>query len=132
MFGVPVVALVDTGSDVTAFSYGSRQSEVYVICDAKWTIRIFEGSFRAMQLFQRYLITVFWPMMRESIVMVYMDDVIVPAANEVENLERVRRVLDVAQENGLEIRFDKCNFVLWVWRIISGNSPRIFRSSRNL
>lgn len=69
------------------------------------------GLCNSPAVFQRFINTVFWPLIREEIVMIYMDDLIVPAVDEAENLERVRRVLEVAQENGLMIRFDKCDFV---------------------
>lgn len=69
------------------------------------------GLCNSPAVFQRFVNTVFWPLIREGIVMVYLDDLIVPGINEEDNLNKVSRVLDVAKENGLIIRFDKCVFV---------------------
>lgn len=86
------------------------------------------GLCNSPAVFQRFINTVFWPLMREGVVMVYMDDLIVPAANEIENIERVQRVLEVAQNNGLAIRFDKCEFVRrrvsFLGHILENNSVR--------
>ena len=42
--------------------------------------------------------------------LLYVDDLIVPAANEQEALERLRIVLKIASDYGLQINFKKCQF----------------------
>ncbi|GFU23174.1 retrovirus-related Pol polyprotein from transposon 412 [Trichonephila clavipes] len=48
----------------------------------------------------------------KSIVLLYMDDVIIPAANESQALEYLKIVLEVAYDYGLEINFKKINFYI--------------------
>lgn len=48
---------------------------------------------------------------RESIVMHYMDDIIIPAANEEEALKRLQRFFDLAAEHGIVINWQKCQFL---------------------
>ncbi|GBP06801.1 Retrovirus-related Pol polyprotein from transposon 297 [Eumeta japonica] len=42
---------------------------------------------------------------------VYMDDVIIPSRDEEEGIERLKMVLSVAEENGLRVRWKKCQFL---------------------
>lgn len=69
------------------------------------------GLCNSPAVFQRYINQTFWPLIKEKVVVVYMDDLIIPARDEQENVNKVRRVLELAQKNGLIIRFDKCQFV---------------------
>lgn len=69
------------------------------------------GLCNSPAVFQRYINTVFHELIRENTVVVYMDDLIVAAQSEKENLIKLKRVLKVAMESGLIIRFDKCQFV---------------------
>lgn len=54
---------------------------------------------------------VFRELIREKVVTVYMDDLIVTGKDEIENLNKVKTILEVAEHFGLVIRFDKCQFV---------------------
>ncbi|GFV57635.1 transposon Tf2-6 polyprotein [Trichonephila clavipes] len=47
----------------------------------------------------------------ESIVIIYMDDLVIPAKDEKEGLEKLREVLEVASKYGLEMKFKKCQFL---------------------
>lgn len=49
--------------------------------------------------------------MRDNTVVVYTDDFIIPTHTEVGGLEKLKRVLAVAKEYGLEINFKKCQFL---------------------
>lgn len=46
-----------------------------------------------------------------SQVFIYMDDLVIPARNEEEASQLLERVLDSAQEYGLEIKCSKCQFL---------------------
>lgn len=69
------------------------------------------GLCNSPAVFQRFINKNFWPLIKANIVVVYMDDLIVPAKDEKENVMRLRQVLDVAQMNALCIGFSKCQFV---------------------
>ncbi|GFX71369.1 retrovirus-related Pol polyprotein from transposon 297 [Trichonephila clavipes] len=61
--------------------------------------------------FMRYINAIFQHLMLKSIVFPYMDDVVIPAANESQALEYLKIVLEVADDYGLEINFKKCQFL---------------------
>ncbi|GFV15653.1 retrovirus-related Pol polyprotein from transposon 17.6 [Trichonephila clavipes] len=50
-------------------------------------------------------------LMRKGIVIIYMDDLVIPAKDEKEGLEKLREVLEVASKYGLEMKFKKCQFL---------------------
>ncbi|GFW65186.1 retrovirus-related Pol polyprotein from transposon 17.6 [Trichonephila clavipes] len=49
--------------------------------------------------------------MRKGIVIIYMDDLVIPAEDEKEGLEKLREVLEVASKYGLKMKFKKCQFL---------------------
>ncbi|GFY40373.1 retrovirus-related Pol polyprotein from transposon 17.6 [Trichonephila inaurata madagascariensis] len=49
--------------------------------------------------------------MRKGVVIIYMDDLIFPAKDEKEGLEKLKEVLEVASKYGLEMKFKKCQFL---------------------
>ncbi|GFW98388.1 retrovirus-related Pol polyprotein from transposon 297 [Trichonephila clavipes] len=61
--------------------------------------------------FMRYINAFFRHLISKSIVLPYMDDVVIPAANESQALEYLKIVLQVACDYGLEINFKKCQFL---------------------
>ncbi|GFW30962.1 hypothetical protein TNCV_2940621 [Trichonephila clavipes] len=62
-------------------------------------------------VFQRYVYSIFRELMRKGVVIIYMDDLIIPAKDEKEGLEKLREVLEVASKYGLEMKFKKCQFL---------------------
>lgn len=50
-------------------------------------------------------------MMSQRVVAVYLDDVSIPGKNNEDNLEKLKRVLATAAENGLRINWRKCTFL---------------------
>ncbi|GFW55069.1 retrovirus-related Pol polyprotein from transposon 17.6 [Trichonephila clavipes] len=50
-------------------------------------------------------------LMRKGVVIIYMDDLIIPAKDEKEGLEKLREVLEVASKYGLEMKFKECQFL---------------------
>ncbi|GFX75297.1 retrovirus-related Pol polyprotein from transposon 297 [Trichonephila clavipes] len=61
--------------------------------------------------FQRFINTVFRDLVVQGIVLPYMDDIVILAKNESEAIERLKKVLQVSSDYGLEINFDKCQFL---------------------
>ncbi|GFV64493.1 hypothetical protein TNCV_105821 [Trichonephila clavipes] len=48
---------------------------------------------------------------RKGIVISYLDDLVIPAKNEQEGLEKLKIIFEVAKKYGLEIKFKKCQFL---------------------
>ncbi|GFY17982.1 retrovirus-related Pol polyprotein from transposon 17.6 [Trichonephila clavipes] len=69
------------------------------------------GLSTSPSVFQRYVYSIFRELMRKSIVIIYMDDLVIPAKDEKEGLEKLREVLEVASKYGLEMKFKKCQFL---------------------
>lgn len=69
------------------------------------------GLCNSPAVFQRFINTVFRPLINDGIVLLYMDDIIILSASLEEGIERLRRVLNVASEYGLEINFRKSQFL---------------------
>jgi len=63
------------------------------------------------RVFQRFINAAFWELIKQNLVLLYVDDLIVPAANEQEALNRLRIVLKTASDYGLQINFKKCQFI---------------------
>lgn len=62
-------------------------------------------------VFQRFINDVFRDLIRDKIVVIYIDDLLILAENEEEGLRRLKLVLDVAAKNGLRIKWRKCQFL---------------------
>ncbi|GFT93159.1 retrovirus-related Pol polyprotein from transposon 297 [Trichonephila clavipes] len=61
--------------------------------------------------FQRFINTVFRDLVVQGIVLPYMDNIVILAKNESEAIDRLKKVLQVSSDYGLEINFDKCQFL---------------------
>ncbi|GFX71198.1 hypothetical protein TNCV_3409681 [Trichonephila clavipes] len=62
-------------------------------------------------VFQRYVSSIFRDLTRKGIVIGYLDDLVIPAKNEQEGLEKLKIIFEVAKKYGLEIKFKKCQFL---------------------
>ena len=62
-------------------------------------------------VFQRFVNSVFKELIRKEIVMTYMYGIIIPAATDEEALTRLEIVLSKAKESGLQINWQKCQFM---------------------
>ncbi|GBN96450.1 Retrovirus-related Pol polyprotein from transposon 17.6, partial [Araneus ventricosus] len=69
------------------------------------------GLSTSPSVFQRYVYSIFRELMRKGIVIIYMDDLIIPAKDEDEGIEKLKKVFEVASKYGLEIKFKKCKFL---------------------
>ncbi|GFW19413.1 retrovirus-related Pol polyprotein from transposon 17.6 [Trichonephila clavipes] len=62
-------------------------------------------------VFQRYVLSIFRYLTRKGIVISFLDDLVIPAKNEHEGLEKLKIIFEVAKKYGLEIKFKKCQFL---------------------
>lgn len=62
-------------------------------------------------MFQRFINHIFRKLINDGTVLTYLDDLIILASNANQALERLKLVLQVASEYGLEINFKKCQFL---------------------
>ncbi|GFW85302.1 retrovirus-related Pol polyprotein from transposon 17.6 [Trichonephila clavipes] len=69
------------------------------------------GLCNSPSVFQRFINHVFRDLLKEGIVIIYMDDIIIPSSDELDGLNRLTRVLKTASEYGLELNLKKCNFL---------------------
>ncbi|GFW70256.1 hypothetical protein TNCV_3337741 [Trichonephila clavipes] len=69
------------------------------------------GLSTSPSVFQRYVYSIFRELMRKGVVIIYMDDLIIPAKDEKEGLEKLKEVLEVVSKYGLEMKFKKCQFL---------------------
>ncbi|GFX97025.1 retrovirus-related Pol polyprotein from transposon 17.6 [Trichonephila clavipes] len=73
-------------------------------------LRVPFGLSNSPSVFQRFIYTVFRKLIRDNILIVYMDDLLIPSQNEAEGLNKLRLVLQTAADFGLEL-IEKCNFL---------------------
>lgn len=69
------------------------------------------GLTNAPAVFQRFINNVFQDLVAEGIVLLYLDDVIIPAKDEEEGYARLKIVLRRAEQFGLMINWKKCQFL---------------------
>lgn len=69
------------------------------------------GFANSPAVFQRFINTIFKTLMYQKIVAVYLDDVSVPGKNDDDGMEKLKRVLAKAEENGLIINWRKSTFL---------------------
>ncbi|GFY44031.1 retrovirus-related Pol polyprotein from transposon 297 [Trichonephila inaurata madagascariensis] len=62
-------------------------------------------------VFQLYVSSIFRDLTRKGIVISYLDDLVIPAKDEKEGLEKLKIVFEVAKKYSLEIKFKKCQFL---------------------
>ncbi|GFX94602.1 retrovirus-related Pol polyprotein from transposon 412 [Trichonephila clavipes] len=87
----------------------SRKFTSFVTHNGQYQFRrIPFGLSTCTSTFMRYINAIFRHLISKSIVLPYMDDVVIPAANESQALEYLKIVLQVACDYGLEINFKNC------------------------
>ena len=73
-------------------------------------IVMFFGLSNSPATFQRFMNNSFKDMIAEGWLIVYMDDMLITATNEQENVERTKRVLQRMKELDLHLKLKKCKF----------------------
>ncbi|GFT92200.1 retrovirus-related Pol polyprotein from transposon 297 [Trichonephila clavipes] len=74
-------------------------------------LRVPFGLSNSPSVFQRFIYTAFRKLIRDNILIVYMDDLLIPSQDEAEGLNKLRLVLQTAADFGLELNLKKCNFL---------------------
>lgn len=69
------------------------------------------GHCNSPAAFQRHLNNVFRKLIREKIMQLFMDDIIVISITIEGGIVNLQRVLDCAAEAGLQIKWSKCEFL---------------------
>ena len=60
--------------------------------------------------FQTMMNDIFWDLIAEGIMVVYLDDILIFTRTEEEHVKAIRQVLQVLQEHKLFLRLEKCEF----------------------
>jgi len=71
---------------------------------------MFFGMTNSLAIFQTMMNDIFWNLIAEGIVVVYLDDILIFTKTKEEHKRAVRRVLQVLKENKLFLRPEKCEF----------------------
>jgi len=71
---------------------------------------MFFGMTNSPATFQTMMNNIFWDLIAEDIMVVYLDDILIFTKMEEEHAKAIRRVLQVLQENKLFLCLEKCEF----------------------
>jgi len=71
---------------------------------------MFFGMTNSPATFQTMMNNIFWDLIAEGIIVVYLDDILIFTRMEEEHAKAIRRVLQVLQEHKLFLRPEKCEF----------------------
>jgi len=71
---------------------------------------MFFGITNSPATFQTMMNDIFWNLIAEGIVMVYLDNILIFTKTKEEHVQAVRRMLQVLKENKLFLRPKKCEF----------------------
>uniref|UniRef100_W8C8Q1 RNA-directed DNA polymerase n=1 Tax=Ceratitis capitata TaxID=7213 RepID=W8C8Q1_CERCA len=69
------------------------------------------GISNSPAVFTRFITAVFRELINNGTVITYMDDLIIPAEDEIEGLGKFEQVLEVAAKNNLSVKWSKCQFL---------------------
>jgi hypothetical protein len=62
-------------------------------------------------VFQKFISTIFYELIKDDIIQIYMDDIIILAQTTNEAIEHLKTVLQIAEKNNLQINWDKCQLL---------------------
>lgn len=86
------------------------------------------GLMNAPRVFQRYLTRIFEPLIREGKILLYLDDILIASETIEEHIDVLREVFEIARDNDLQFRVDKCSFlykeITYLGYIINENGVR--------
>ena len=71
---------------------------------------MFFGMTNGLATFQTMMNDIFWNLIAEGIVVVYLDDILIFTKTEEDHAQAVRQVLQVLKENKLFLCLEKCKF----------------------
>lgn len=112
--GAKVFSTIDlqNGFFHVAVEPDSRKYTSFVVPDGQYEfLRVPFGLCNSPAVFQKFVNAVFRELIREKIVLTYMDDLIVPSKDYSSGLSNLKMVLRTASEYGLIIKWEKCRFL---------------------
>jgi len=71
---------------------------------------MFFGMTNSPATFQTMINDIFWNLIAEGIIVVYLDDILIFTKTEEEHVQAVRQVLQVLKKNKLFLCLEKCEF----------------------
>lgn len=90
----------------------SRKYTSFITSDGQFEfLRAPFGLCTSPNVFMRFVNKIYTELIANGTVVPYMDDVIIPAATEEEGLQKLKAVLKVASEYGLNIKWKKCKLL---------------------
>ncbi|GFW21148.1 retrovirus-related Pol polyprotein from transposon 17.6 [Trichonephila clavipes] len=105
-FPLPII------EDVLDTLQEARKYTSFIVPDGQFEFnKVPFGLSTSPGVFQRYVSSIFRDITRKGIVISYLDDLVIPAKNEQEGLEKLKIIFEVAKKYGLEIKFKKCQFL---------------------
>lgn len=82
-------------------------------------------------VFQRHMRAIFQELIKAGVILSYLDDLIIPAKTNEENIEKLRQVMDTASKYSLIINWKKCNLLVrrveFLGHIVGRWNSTIFR-----
>ncbi|GFV75058.1 retrovirus-related Pol polyprotein from transposon 17.6 [Trichonephila clavipes] len=125
-FPLPLIDVLDTLQEAKVYSTldlrngffhvdvdeDCRKYTSFIVPDGQFEFnKVPFGLSTSPGVFQRYVSSIFRDLTRKGIVISYLDDLVIPAKNEQEGLEKLKIIFEVANKYGLEIKFKKCQFL---------------------
>lgn len=90
----------------------SRKYTSFIVPDGQYEfLRVPFGLCNSPAVFVRYINAVFGELIRKQIVLVYIDDLIIPSNDVETGLQKLEMVLSVAKDYGLNINWKKCSLL---------------------
>lgn len=90
----------------------SRKYTSFVTHDGQFQfLKVPFGLCNSPSVFQRFVNYIFRDLHNQNVALLYMDDIIIPAVDEIEALTRLELVLNKCKAYGLEINKKKCQFL---------------------
>ncbi|XP_011884081.1 PREDICTED: uncharacterized protein K02A2.6-like [Vollenhovia emeryi] len=90
----------------------SRKFTAFIVPDGHYEfMRVPFGLCNSPAIFQRFVNAAFKDLIRDGVILVYMDDLIIPLADCESGLKNLKLVLDTASLVGLCRNWDKCSFL---------------------
>ncbi|GFV81309.1 retrovirus-related Pol polyprotein from transposon 17.6 [Trichonephila clavipes] len=88
-----------------------RKYTSFIVPDGQFEFNKVPFGLSTSPVLQRYVSSIFRDLTRKGTVISYLDDLVIPAKNEEEGLEKLKIVFEVAKKYGLGIKFKKCQFL---------------------
>lgn len=90
----------------------SRKYTAFVVPDMYYKfLKVPFGLCNSPSVFQRFINAPFKDAIRDRLVLIYLDDLIIPSVDEETGIKNLEIVLNIASEAGLKINWQKCRFL---------------------